>query len=147
MVRACEARPRDETALYDAVINSLDSFGPGGWAVGRNGARYLILLSDGGDTVSERGLDQALARAAGQRASASTRSVSRPPGDPTALQKMREVRAAAISKQATPAALCALYDRTWPAEIQNQYRLAFTVPEQVRSGGAGEIVVEVTRRR
>jgi len=51
-------QPRKETALYDALLKSYASFG----AASTETPQYLILLSDGGDTVSLATLDEVLAR-------------------------------------------------------------------------------------
>ena len=49
--------PTKETALYDALVKALASFPP----ASHGSARYVILVSDGGDTTSTATLDQALA--------------------------------------------------------------------------------------
>ena len=66
--------PQKETALYDALIKSFASFGP----TSEGEARYIVLLSDGGDTASVATLEEAMAAArAGGSSSVCHRSQDR----------------------------------------------------------------------
>jgi tight adherence protein B len=103
---------RGETALYDAVIRAAEVFGG-------EGQRNLVLLSDGGDTVSRSGLDSAV-RAA-QRAEATIFAVGlrTPETDVQALRRLAEATEGRYAPAAT-ADLTAVYQGL-ATELANQY--------------------------
>jgi tight adherence protein B len=131
--------PQKETALYDAVIKALASFPQGG----PSAARYVILLSDGGDTASTATLDQTVSsvRAAGIPVYAV--GLKSQEFDSAPLQSIADASGGRYLETTDPAALTSIY-RTLAKELHNQYLLTFTVPQSSPAAGVGKLSVQVT---
>ncbi|MGD9704269.1 MAG: type II secretion system F family protein [Acidimicrobiia bacterium] len=106
-----------ETALYDAVILAAAQFSPGATD------RAIVLLSDGGDTVSEAPLENAVFAAAGVRLNVielvseeSNRAV---------LDQLAASGGGQVTSSSDPAALSGLY-RSTASALANQYRIGYT---------------------
>jgi tight adherence protein B len=129
--------PKKETALYDAVIKAIASFGttPSGRA------RYVILLSDGGDTASTATLDQALAAVRSSGIPVYVIGLKTTEFDSGPLVGVVDASGSRYLETPDPAALGSLYE-TLAKEIHNQYLLTFTLPSS--SEAAGDLTVQVT---
>lgn len=130
--------PGKETALYDALIKSLQSFGAGQ----PGAARYLVLLSDGADTASAADLQAALsaARAAGIQIYAIGLKTEEFDSQP--LVAIAEAAAGRYLETPDPEVLTGLYAGL-AKEIYNQYLLAFTLPADAGADGVGRLEITV----
>ena len=133
--------PAKETALYDALLKALDSVG--GAAPGE--ARYLILLSDGGDTVSAATFDEVLAAARAAGVPVYAIGLKTTEFDSTPLVSLAEATGGRYLETPDPAVLVALY-QTLAKEIHNQYLLKFNLPAPTSATGSatGDLTVKVT---
>lgn len=129
-------RPRGETALYDAAVAASRSF-PQRRAEGTN--RTLVVLSDGGDTVSTASLREAAG--AVRRAGANVFAVElvSAESDRAALARL-----AGANGRVVPAADTAALERVYArlaSQLTRQYRLTWTTaatgPTRVRVGVRG----------
>jgi tight adherence protein B len=131
-----QLQPAKETALYDALLRAfetLEGAGPGG-------ARYLILLSDGGDTASTATFDQvlAVARAAGVPVYAIGLKTTE--FDSAPLVSLAEATGGRYLETPDPEALVSLY-QTLAKELHNQYLLRCTLP--AAAAATGDLTVTV----
>jgi tight adherence protein B len=122
-----------ETALYDAVGAALDTFAPAA-----DGRQVVVLLSDGGDTVSRAPLDHAVARLAAADATLTVVELATTETDRPALDQLAAAGDGPVLSTADPAALVAVYQRI-AADLVNRYELAYTSG----AGGATDIRVEL----
>lgn len=122
------------TALYDAVV-----VGAGQLQAARGGERVLVLLSDGGDTISAATLEEAVAglREAGTTLYAVELLTAE--SDPEALTALADATGGRVVRAEEPAALTAVYGEL-ASLIVNRYELTYTSQGQ----GATELVVELT---
>jgi tight adherence protein B len=119
-----------ETALYDAVAEAAGLFsGPA--------QRNVIVLSDGGDTVSQTSLKGALAAARGREAAVFTVGLSTGETDVAALRKLSERTGGRYSPAGT-ADLSAVY-QSLAGELSGQYVVSYRSTR--RSGGQVTLVV------
>ena len=116
--------PAKETALYDAITKALVSFPE----QKTGAARYIILLSDGGDTASITTLDQTITavRAAGIPVYAV--GLKSQEFDSQPLQSIADASGGRYIETTDPASLTSIY-QTLSKELHNQYLLAFTMPQ------------------
>jgi tight adherence protein B len=128
--------PQKETALYDALGKALASFGPA--SSGR--ARYVILLSDGGDTASAATLDQATAAVRSAGVPVYAIGLKSTEFDAQPMASLAEASGSRYLETPTPGALTSLY-QTLAKEIHNQYQVKFTLPPS--SSAAGDLTVQV----
>lgn len=131
--------PRRETALYDGVSRSLQALA----GAPDVSSRYLVVLSDGGDTASVGSLDETLAlvRASGVQLYAV--GLKGNEFDPAPLIRLAEASGGRYLEAPTPADLSALYV-SLANEIQNQYVVKLRAPESAKATGAGAIAVTVS---
>ncbi|MFP3902104.1 MAG: VWA domain-containing protein [Acidimicrobiia bacterium] len=105
-----------ETALYDAVTHAASQFSP------RASDRAIVLLSDGGDTVSGATLDDAVLAVDGLRVNVI--DLVTPESNRVALDELAAAGGGTVSS-ADPAALADVYRATASALV-NRYRIAYT---------------------
>ena len=132
-----QLEPKKETALYDAVIKAIASFGTA--PSGR--ARYVILLSDGGDTASTATLDQALTAVRSSGIPVYVIGLMGTEFDSGPLLGVVDASGSRYLETPDPGALGSLYEAL-AKEIHNQYLLTFTLPPS--SLAAGDLSVRVT---
>lgn len=108
-----------ETALYDAVRAASRQFP-------RNNdvRRALVVLSDGGDTVSQSTLNEAAAVLAAAQASAHVVELKSDESNAEALTAIAKAGGGEVTATADPQALSALYD-TVAAQLVNRYVITF----------------------
>ncbi|MFQ5947588.1 MAG: VWA domain-containing protein, partial [Acidimicrobiia bacterium] len=109
-----------ETALYDAIIAALGQF-----SEGENARRSLLLLSDGGDTVSSADLEQATAALLRAGVGFYAVELQSPENDSEPLAALADASSGRIVPAEEPAALTGIYDQI-ASELVNQYELTFT---------------------
>jgi len=131
--------PQKETALYDALLKGLASFPQGT----RDTARYIILLSDGGDTASIATLDQTIAAVRASGIPVYTVGLKSQEFDSAPLASIAEASGGRYVETTDPAALTSIY-QTLAKELHNQYLLTFTIPQSSPSSGVGKLSVQVT---
>ena len=108
-----------ETALYDAADAAAGLF------TGRDGtARTIVLLTDGGDTVSETTFDQAAARFAAENVNLQVVQIESPEADVSGLRELAEPVGGAVTAAKDDTALQAAY-RGVAADVANQYILRY----------------------
>ncbi|HAX82731.1 MAG TPA: hypothetical protein DCY40_09215 [Actinobacteria bacterium] len=107
---------RGETALYDAVVEAASLF------TGSDARRVLVLLSDGGDTVSTAELDDAVVAVADAGAELRAVALETAESAPGALQVLS---AGEVTTASDAAALAAAYE-TVALELTGRYRLTFS---------------------
>ena len=128
---------RGETALYDGLASAaalLSSEAEEG--------RTIVLLSDGGDTVSAGSLDDAVATLEGLGATLFAVELQSPENDSEALLSLASAADGSVIPADDPAALEALFGQI-ASELLSSYRLVFTSGEfgpaalevEVRAGG------------
>ncbi|GAB4253682.1 MAG: hypothetical protein Kow00129_14780 [Thermoleophilia bacterium] len=131
-----QLEPRRETALYDAVAQSLVNLA----AIDAEGSRYLIILSDGGDTASETALDEVLTRARSSEVQIYAVGLKGDEFDSTPLRRLAGETGGRYLEAPNPDALTTLYAGL-AREIQNQFRLTVPLPEG--SSGSGNLMVRI----
>ncbi len=129
-------QPAKETALYDALLKSFLAFEAPTTAQ----ARYLILLSDGGDTASAASLEEVLAAARATGVPVYAIGLKTTEFDSTPLVRLAETTGGRYLETPDPQALVALY-RSLAKEIHNQYLLRVTLP--AASAPTGDLTVTV----
>lgn len=118
-----ELRATGETALYDAVITALAQFSPD-----ENVRRRLVLLSDGGDTVSNAALADASAALEASDVGFYAVELESPENDSIALAELGLAAEGRVVPGVDPEALAGIYEQI-ASELINQYRLGFTASE------------------
>jgi len=122
-----------ETALYDGLVAGAEL-----WKGDADGARRsLIVLSDGGDTVSASSLEDAIVALLAADASFYAIELQSPESDSEALQRLESATGGALVGTGDPEALAAIFDEI-ASVLVNQYRISFT------SEGAGPTTIEVS---
>lgn len=107
---------RGETALYDGVVEATSLF------TGSDARRILVLLSDGGDTVSSAELDDAVVAVSDAGAELRAVALETAESAPGALQVLS---AGKVTTASDAAALAAAYE-TVALELTGRYRLTFS---------------------
>jgi tight adherence protein B len=128
--------PRRETALYDAVIAGLASFEK----LEGQAARYLLVLSDGGDTASKKTMEDAVAAARASGVQTYAIGLKSDEFDSAPLTQLAGVTGGRYVETPKPEDLASLYTML-AAEIQNRFVLTFNLPEEKRGSGAGKLSV------
>ncbi|MHB8868533.1 MAG: VWA domain-containing protein [Thermoleophilia bacterium] len=131
--------PTKETALYDAVTRGLTALE----AVTGVSSRYLVLLSDGGDTASRTTLEETLARVRASGIQLYAVGLKTKEFDASPLAQFAEVSGGRYLETPDPTALSALY-ASLAKEIQNQYVIDVHLPAPSAGTGAGTLEVVVT---
>ncbi len=106
-----------ETALYDAVVAATGLYS------GTDARRVLVVLSDGGDTVSQATLAAAAAAASG--ADVDVRAVALDTSDTDTAALAALTSTGSVTTASGAAGLAAAYD-TVAQELTGRYRLTFT---------------------
>ncbi len=131
--------PSEETALYDALLDSLASLGTtDGYA-----SRHVIVLSDGGDTASKTSLADALAQARARGIQVFTVGLKGDEFDSSPLRELAEATGGRYLEAPEPSDLAAMY-KSLAREIHNKYMVIFSLPESARGTGAGHLTVTIT---
>jgi tight adherence protein B len=119
-----------ETALYDAVVMAAGAFNPA-----NDVRRVIVVLSDGGDTVSAASLDQALAAVSGQEIDVRAVALETSESDHTALAR---IASGSVNQVTDVGNLAAAY-RDVAVELTGRFRLSF----DTNAHGASEVSVYV----
>jgi len=126
-------RATGETALYDAVVAALEAFeGTGG------GRPFIVLLSDGGDTVSTTTLEDAVSRLRDSGIGLYAVELQTAESDRASLEALTEGSAGRVVSAEDPAALAGVYDQI-ASELVNQLVVTY---ESLR-GGAVDLTITV----
>jgi tight adherence protein B len=123
-----------ETALYDAVLTALDQF-----AVGDDARPFIVLLSDGGDTVSTATLDEATEALDETGVGLYAVSLQTDETDLTPLETLTEVTAGRVVAAEDTAELAEVYDQI-ADELVNQLTVRFTSA----SGGIVDLSITIS---
>ena len=118
-----------ETALYDAVVTAASLF------TSANSRHVLVVLSDGGDTVSTAGLDDAVAAIDAAAVEVHAVALNTPEAE---LGALGALSGGSVTTAADSAVLAAAYERV-ALELTGRYRLTFSTT----ASGAVEINVFV----
>ncbi len=108
-----------ETALYDGIGVATDLF------AGTKGRRVLVLLSDGGDTVSGSTLTEASAAVLDAGAAFYAVELRSPESDNTALATLTRTARGSLAAATDPDALTGIFSDV-AAQITNRYEVAYT---------------------
>jgi tight adherence protein B len=130
--RLGQVLPRGETALYDAVLTATGLFQHG------TAARSVVLLSDGGDTVSTANLEEAAGALARSGAGVHVISLLTPETDLIAMDRLTSPSGGLVASATDPEALATLFTEV-ATDVTNQYVLRF----ETLSRGLVEIEVGV----
>ena len=122
-----------ETALYDGLLIAAEQFDPTSRA-----RRIVILLSDGGDTVSQTTLETALVAMLGQEVSFYAIELQTPENDSEALARLATATNGTVVAATDPAALEGIFAEI-ADQLTNQYLLSY-VSDQF---GTVEVTVAV----
>jgi tight adherence protein B len=108
-----------ETALYDGVIMALEQF------VGDQGRRTVVLLSDGGDTVSRASLEAATGRLVASGVQLHVVELQSPESDSAALGQLGTAGRGSVVPVSDPTALAGVYQQI-AAQLVHRYQLTYT---------------------
>lgn len=111
--------PRGETALYDALLVALQQF-----STGDDVRRTLVLLSDGGDTVSVTNVIDAVSSLAGADINFSAIELESFENDSAVLAQLAEAGGGSVVPAVDSTALAGIYERI-ASDLVNQYRIEF----------------------
>ena len=114
-----QLRAGGETALYDGLIEAVSGFGQ---EAGKR--RTVVLLSDGGDTVSDADLESAIVAVIGSEARLIMVELESPESDRAALERLRTAAEGSLVSATDPEALAAIYAEA-ASDLTNQYELTF----------------------
>ncbi len=139
-------RSSGETALYDGLIAASSLFARQG--ADEESRRVLVLLSDGGDTVSTLGLDDAILALIGVDAGFYAVELVSAEVDHAALERLASATEGTVVPADDPAALSGTFDEIG-ALIVNQYVLtyesvSFETTDVVVTAAAGTAVASLT---
>jgi tight adherence protein B len=123
-----------ETALYDGLLLAAQQFDPGAQT-----RRSVVLLSDGGDTVSETTLEQALVGLIGGQVSFYAIELQTPENDPVALSRLAAATGGSIVAATDPDALGGVFEEI-AAQLVNRYAVAY----QSEAFGVTDVEVSVS---
>lgn len=112
-------RASGETALYDGLLVAAEQFDPATQA-----RRTVILLSDGGDTVSEATLEHALVALIDGGISFYAIELQTAENDPVALARIAAATGGTIVAATDPDALEGIFDEI-AAQLINRYQLTY----------------------
>lgn len=119
-----------QTALYDALRAALSQL------PGSGGRRVIVLLTDGGDTVSTTSLDAASAALAAAQVPLFAVELRTTESNPVALGRLTSASAGRVVPASDPTALAGAFD-TIAAQLVRQYAVSY------RSEGHGPTDVDV----
>jgi tight adherence protein B len=122
-----------ETALYDGLLVAAEQFDPASDA-----RRTVVLLSDGGDTVSTSTLEQALVGLLDQNVAFYGVELQTAESDPQALSRLAAATGGTVVSATDPAALELIFAEI-ATQLTNQYLLSYTSVAY----GPTEVVVSV----
>lgn len=122
-----------ETALYDGLVVASQQFNPDLAA-----RRSVVLLSDGGDTVSESTLEHALVGLLGTSVSFYAIELQTPENDPVALSRLAAATGGSVVAATDPDALGGIFEEI-AAQLVNRYLLRY----QSEAFGATDVEVAV----
>jgi tight adherence protein B len=108
-----------ETALYDGVVTALEQF------AGNEGRRTVVLLSDGGDTVSGTSLEAVTARLVASGVQLHVVELQSPESDSAALEQLGTAGRGSVVPVSDPAALAGVYEQI-AAQLVRRYQLSYT---------------------
>lgn len=124
---------RGETALYDALLLGLRQLGT------EEGARdALVVLSDGGDTVSAATLETTTTALQGASVDFAAVALTSPEYDPAVLEGLASAAGGQVFSSGDPAQLSALFDDV-AANLLNRYAVTYTS----RTGGETQVALTV----
>lgn len=124
---------RGETALYDGLAQATKLL-----ASEQRGRRLVVLVSDGGDTVSTTAASQVVAQAADLAITIEAVSLQTPETDAAALQRLASDTGGSLAATTDPAALEELYAGI-ASQLVNRFELRYTS----ESEGATEVQVRL----
>ncbi len=107
-----------ETALYDALATGSESFPEGS-------RRWMVLLSDGGDTVSGTSLEEAIVAVLGADVGLYAVQLASPEADFAALDRLAAAAEGTVVEAGDAGALGGIFTSI-AADLSNQYRLTYT---------------------
>jgi tight adherence protein B len=119
--------PKGETALYDALVATAAQFSGEGAT-----RRSVVLLSDGGDTVSKASLDDTLARLSTQQAEFFAVALPTSESDSVALGRLAEAARGHVVPANDPDQLAATY-RAIASRLVHRYQLRLPAETAGRS--------------
>jgi tight adherence protein B len=122
------------TALYDAVLAGLGLFGDG-----ENIRQAMVLLSDGGDTISDAGLEQARTALLDSDSAMFVVELQTAESDPDALVTLARATGGRVVSTDDPAALGSLYEEI-ASKLVNRYAVSY------ESASAGRTEVRIDLR-
>lgn len=122
-----------ETALYDAVATAAASFS----STRTSPHRAVVLLSDGGDTVSGLSADDAARALAGSGATLHAVELDTSESDPAVLQRLATVSGGTVTSAVATEALDGVYADI-AAQLVNRYRITYT------SAATGSTVLDIS---
>lgn len=122
-----------ETALYDGLVAASELF-----ADSEQERRVIVMLSDGGDTVSSADIDDAIEATQSVDAVFHAIELQSPETDPEPMQKIGLATNGTVVPVADPSGLNEIFDGV-AAAIVNQYRLSFVADGR----GLTELTVRV----
>ncbi len=108
-----------ETALYDALVAASVLF-----PEAEDARRRVVLLSDGGDTVSAASLEQAIVGLLGSGAGFTAVELVSPEQDSAALERLAAAVDGRVVGADDPAALDAIF-QTIASDLVNQYKITY----------------------
>jgi tight adherence protein B len=112
-----------ETALYDGLVTAAGLFDPAIEA-----RRSIVVLSDGGDTVSTAGLEDAIVSVLASNAAFYAVELQSPELDPEPLQRLGAATDGTVVSAGDPEAFAGIYEEIASALV-NQYAIAFTTSQ------------------
>jgi tight adherence protein B len=124
-----------ETALFDAVRSSLEAFDRGS-----ENPRFVVLLSDGGDTVSRSTLDDTVEDLAASGVAFYAVALDTDESDSAVLEQLAEAATGRVVAAEDPAALQDVY-RGVASELANQLVISYETP----AGGTVEVSIRIER--
>ncbi|MFH1331416.1 MAG: type II secretion system F family protein [Actinomycetota bacterium] len=122
-----------ETALYDAVVAALEVFDPG-----VRGRPFIVLLSDGGDTVSTASLADAAARLEASEVGFYAVELQTEESDRVSLEALTGVSAGRVVSAEDPTALATVYEQI-ASELVNQLVVTYSSPR----GGDVDLAITI----
>ncbi len=124
---------RGETALYDGLVTATEAFGGGEGA-----RRVVVMLSDGGDTVSAGTLEDAIVALLDAEATFYAVELQSAENDPEPLERLGNAADGRVVSAGDPEALDAIFAEI-AASIVSQYSIEF----EARGRGATRLEVQV----
>lgn len=122
-----------ETALYDAIAVGQEALAGTG---DPNTREFLVVLSDGGDSVSTRTLDETVAGLAGADLGFFAVALATSDSDLGALAQLSQASDGKVAAASDPSEIVRVYDAI-ASQLVNQYELRY------RAGAEGETALQV----